>query len=1559
MNNGKELQLEKIIDDAIKGSTFKGLEELQDEGDEIVSCKCNKQMAHKLNILILRELNKKEVKNAGLLLSCIHKYGKHMIIEGEDGLAAMIKEGLVQKMVPWFEKARKIWDNNGKRKNDALTNFAEDFFDALITILNHNKEGRCQVLDMFLHRIGSLVTDDHVNVYIQEEAIRKMNMILNTMSREDRKGIQLSSKMQLLMNDFGKRILDAGDYNLQVAITESLCRMTSEAQRQELTNNWFPMEFVVDAFKRIKDSEFETDCRRFLNQVNGMLGEKTSVSTFPCLKVFLDNCELQMPSDDKVEEFWIDFNVGSQSISFYVVTEEDENEPMWETVSLPEEDVESYTIEVKNEKKLLAIDMNIPVRVGNSEGTQIQIFFDLTLDILNVVMKVYPSTKHKRSSRKDRISEVKTAVHVIFDGSSSQALLAESQLSSPNNKETGSEKIIGTKVACLPRTDTDFEQATVHPTEPIVAHRQKTSEVSMIVSSTERITRDPGGSIAVNSTPAKKSKMKPPLEMKNSSGRNNTYKVGSDKAEPGNSIHLDLPEKRSTHKLMEKKSTQKITASKVIEILQEEDERKVVLQTMLQGRLDEIVPDSQPVVLKQKPLLPGLSENIHKDQMCFSKKRCWISDSPASSCSTVERKSACMKYAFQQGDQILKHQTFCSTFDEKSPRKNHQNEFQNLKNGAVELQLQYNLEKETSAEKHEKNGTYIKDNHNKAKFIENMASEMDNFKFDEISHNFGSEKQNNPKSNNGSERYKTDLTCKNQPRKPEYGVKKNTITETMINAIAAKYTDETKKKHLNKDVHLSIRYQLDELHDQKKLKDKKQTWKGQKGIDRTVNVKNKMKNGVLDVYSFDGSSTVEPTISLRVKNNKMPQQTFSDKRKSEKTNKKHKPAKKEEIHKSTGHVNKKYFFTDTETDGKTEISWLQESNRKTKPKLVAYSRQRKQNMPHNLDKGKVTTSVRSHSAKKSKGKMKSIEKINSKKIPAEKKQRNCPRRAAATQPCYKEVSESASDSSEEVLSLANQRKSNLTMPVPAKKICKDYKEKETMPAHYTQHKEISDVSTLPSDENTSVEKMRYERMCKPVTLSTSRSSSPPESEPSIQRESSLESLQSPNLSMKFTKPYKSAKGILKTETPLSSPYYSTAKPTFSCDFSPAVSPISQVTSLRIEINEMDDVQQEFVKWKNPDGDIVANKNLTSENSIASTGSSNNFTLNSLTTKKTTTKVTPLRIEINKMDDVQQEFVKWKYPDEDIVANKCQSSENSVATTGSSNNFTQNSLITKKTSPKETLSRSATPVRSRRGEKDRVSSTESHTAGPTCNFSVFKCIYGKNLQNNFSDVEEEEETTEQQSNLKPRKLFGCDFGNQNSYRDPNLLSNNIGGSSVKQIDHWGKSEPNIGDISQKFSKELKVKFQRHSQRIDRFTKFNLKSVQQRMSSTSVQIYGYRLQRLNKFQAIIMQEMQQFEKDSLALKCMEKELSNFWKQHSKAFSELKENEEERIQHLRSSFENNVCHSVELEERVFRTEMHLMRKEMKTIQDRLLKEMQEEELVTVHRGLQSFFLSGSTPF
>uniref|UniRef100_A0A8C3RK63 Synaptonemal complex protein 2 n=1 Tax=Chelydra serpentina TaxID=8475 RepID=A0A8C3RK63_CHESE len=314
-------------------------------------------------------------------------------------------------MVSWFEKAKEILIFRGNEKNEALTSLIEDFFDVLMLVHDTNSEGKIQTLESFILRICTLVADVRINIYIQQEAVRKLNSMLDTMPREARKKMISTKEITVPV----KCIID---YDLQVAITEALCRMTSEKQRGELARQWFSMEFVTNAFKGIKDSEFETDCRKFLNQVNGMLGDKRRVFTYPCLSAILDKHELQIPLDENLEEFWIDFNVGSQSISFYVAA--DDEDQQWETVSIPEEEVEMYSLEEKESKKLLTIILKNPVTVGNQEGEQMFLYFDPVLEIMEVARKVYGANKCKGFTKKQATSVAKTSVHIIFDESGSQ-----------------------------------------------------------------------------------------------------------------------------------------------------------------------------------------------------------------------------------------------------------------------------------------------------------------------------------------------------------------------------------------------------------------------------------------------------------------------------------------------------------------------------------------------------------------------------------------------------------------------------------------------------------------------------------------------------------------------------------------------------------------------------------------------------------------------------------------------------------------------------------------------------------------------------------------------------------------------------------------------------------------------------------------------------------------------------------------------------------------------------------------------------------------------------------
>ncbi|XP_035238006.1 nucleolar and coiled-body phosphoprotein 1-like [Anguilla anguilla] len=164
---------------------------------------------------------------------------------------------------------------------------------------------------------------------------------------------------------------------------------------------------------------------------------------------------------------------------------------------------------------------------------------------------------------------------------------------------------------------------------------------------------------------------------------------------------------------------------------------------------------------------------------------------------------------------------------------------------------------------------------------------------------------------------------------------------------------------------------------------------------------------------------------------------------------------------------------------------------------------------------------------------------------------------------------------------------------------------------------------------------------------------------------------------------------------------------------------------------------------------------------------------------------------------------------------------------------------------------------------------------------------------------------------------------------------------------------MSSMCRQFNSELQRKIQNRSRRMDHFAKQSLKTVQQHVSSVSVQIHQYRSQKLEKIRGVLLEEIHNLEKDNSDLKDVEKELTTYWRKQTQAFHSYQERESKRLQNLRSTFQKNVCHSLEYEEQIFTSEMCLMREDMKSVQDKLFKDMQEEEMLSVRRGLQALFL------
>ncbi|KFU92108.1 Synaptonemal complex protein 2-like, partial [Chaetura pelagica] len=387
------LQLESLLTEAFKGKGFQKISELLQEREIEPPQKYSKSLFSQLDKALRKELDKNEFQNVSLLLKCIQLYLKSDL---QEGTSLFIEQGLVLTvsfnfyLVSWFERARAFVIVINSDENKFFMLLFEDFFDSALVICKCSNEGKKELVNLFLPELGNLVTEENICYTLRQEALRTLNSILDSVPREERKKFPLSEEMCSLTKDLAKTILEVGDYDLQVALSEALCRLMTKKWRDDLVHHWFEDNYLAEAFKEIKDREFETDCRKFLNQLNERLGDKRRVYSFPCISAFADMNEVKKPSDEKLEKFWIDFNTGSQSVTFYV----DSNEgALWDSVRLSEEAVRGYSLREINGEKIVKIYMKIPATFNRIIATKIKISFSAEFEILSVLRKILGDEK--------------------------------------------------------------------------------------------------------------------------------------------------------------------------------------------------------------------------------------------------------------------------------------------------------------------------------------------------------------------------------------------------------------------------------------------------------------------------------------------------------------------------------------------------------------------------------------------------------------------------------------------------------------------------------------------------------------------------------------------------------------------------------------------------------------------------------------------------------------------------------------------------------------------------------------------------------------------------------------------------------------------------------------------------------------------------------------------------------------------------------------------------------------------------------------------------------------
>ncbi|XP_054247715.1 synaptonemal complex protein 2 [Indicator indicator] len=1409
MASRKEMQFEKLIDEAIRKKAFQSLEQfLATENCENVSYKCSKQFVNKLDKLLCRELDKQEFRSICTVLNCIQKYGKNVSIAGEDGLPAMMKFGLIGRMANWFEKVKEIVIHGGTEKNEALINLAEDFFSVLLAICDSGLEGRMQILENFVLRTCILIADVRVSVYVQQEVVRKLNLMLDNTPRDARKKIFSTKEMLLAMSDMGERILDAGDYDLQVAITEALCRMVSQKQREQLACQWFSMEFVSNAFKGIKDSEFETDCRKFLNQVNGMLGDKRRVYTYPCLSAALDNYELQIPMDDNLEEFWVDFNVGSRSISFYVAA--DDAEHQWETVIIPEEEVDLYTLEEKDSRKLLTIDLKNPMNVGNQEGLKFFLYFDSILEIKDVTRKTYGFSKCKGFSKKHSASVAKTTVHVIFDESGSQLLVPESQLSPCLEEKSEGEKLSKCKTQQLPvtsrtRNKSNGREKSKDDCSKITAScKRKVSEASVLVPGIARFpTRSPlvFGS---TSTPCK-GRFKLPLEMMSSAERSNDIAIN---------------ETRTNNFYRESTGS---CAEKAVEIMQEAQIEAVQKQTS--GEALDFVPDSQPLGRSNKSLPSDLLESSLDKIKTWKKRACSVPEKNITAGDTKKLNPS------------LAHTSQLAIMSETSLHYDFTNE---------ESDVLFKKETENA------------------------------------------------------------IPSKTKPKSKEM----MDATKSLISKISDRYKLNADNKSKARD---SLSFNRPHLNKSCVFKDELQA----RSL-RTIPAVNTTASHITDdVYNFNICGFDEPTIKLDV-------QELSVTELSVRTD----PAEKGNADdsktttevtgrkKTRNNQNKKHLFSDTDTEyrddgSKTEVSWLIESNRKSKDRIIDYSKNKNLWKPKSPDKTDKSYEPACH-MEKPKGKNANKKKINECKkqnartdgMAEQSTRKKLPRRAALAKN-YKEPSSSESDSeNESPVCTPKEEKPKIQKHMSGKNK-DDNQQKKLQSTLYLEPKagacyvQKAFIKSKNSTELKETEIPSFECPASPETMRcaervsegdvtqehaySDRSPSLQESTPEQRETLSFEKKISPK---NLFPPKKDIQSVCLNQ----SPEATVKKLTFgNKNFSPVLTEASLIHLTTCKI----------VNGKQAKGSVSEphddNEDLSFSHCFSDT----------------------LSIK-GKQQDITRPITKSK--DEDCVT------------------------------PAPSLSS---------GSKAQSWNEEPHgpvhKTGPTVQ-KFSKRRYHSGTESNSDEgeesSEEEEKKGKRRPKLQPRKLFKT--ADSGTYKVSESISTvSLNDLAVSDGESW---EPNCLTISicQKLQKEFTKKIERRSQKMDHFTKQSLRAVHEHLATMSYQLHECRIRQMEKFHFALLEELENFEKDSQSLKSLEKEFSIFWKKHTQTFSTYRKNEQQRVQILRTSFEKSIYHTSDHEEHIFTSEMHLMKEDIKGLQEKLLREMQEEELCNVRRALQTIFQS-----
>ncbi|XP_038057805.1 uncharacterized protein LOC119729273 [Patiria miniata] len=405
---------------------FNDIRDFLQEGEKCpVPQRCSVEMMKKIAAVLQEELGKKQFRDASAIVSAIQYAARFQ--DNPLGLPVLLANGLIDLLAYAFDQTGKFVAHSDCSEDcPAADSLMEVILLTVNDVADFNEDAKKEAVGMFTGMLMLFVVHKEKKFHLRMEAIRTLNLLLEGCGDEVIKVIRdfpPSLKQMSLMADL---LTTAGDIEMQIACTETLARLVkrSDKDNYNLIQDWFCDQDFAAGFMKIKDDTFETDCRKFLNNMNDNLGSKQSVFSFPCISAHLGSLKLSCPTDVNLKDFWVDFNTVSQRITLYVADEpQEENDEggMWETVTIHNRVVEKFRLSERGDQQALLINLNIPASelLGfcHSDDKYVQILFDAKLGILNTTVAVFGQDKMGHSKHKTSVSQINIQVHI--DGNSS------------------------------------------------------------------------------------------------------------------------------------------------------------------------------------------------------------------------------------------------------------------------------------------------------------------------------------------------------------------------------------------------------------------------------------------------------------------------------------------------------------------------------------------------------------------------------------------------------------------------------------------------------------------------------------------------------------------------------------------------------------------------------------------------------------------------------------------------------------------------------------------------------------------------------------------------------------------------------------------------------------------------------------------------------------------------------------------------------------------------------------------------------------------------------------